>query len=65
MLLKKKKSRSQIAHLETLKSRLQGLDAELLQCGEPMLSMRASSLLTDIQVARENSEPYSLGDRNG
>ena len=64
MVLKKQKSKLQIAHLDIIRQRLEGIDAELLQCGEPLLSMRASTLLTDIKIARESVEPHSLGDRN-
>lgn len=56
MLLKKKKSGTQMSYLSLVASRLDCLDSLLIQADEPMLAMRISSLLREVDMALENSE---------
>jgi hypothetical protein len=60
MLIKKKKTSTQMALLKLAISRLNGMDQYLLSAGEPVLSIRLHSLIGELQIVIENSEETQI-----
>ena len=56
ILPQERKNHTQVALMYSALNRLRGLDSDLFKSGEPLLSTRLSALITDLQIALENTE---------
>lgn len=56
MILKRKKTRFQLAMAASVLSRLEMIPKDLLDSGEPMFSMRIGSIISEIRTALSNAE---------